>query len=58
MDRYTKPLLLAAAMIAVALLAIFDVVPEGFARWAPLALLAIFPSAWLGNRRCGREARA
>lgn len=52
----TRPaLLLAAAMLAIAVLAIFDVVPERVAQFAPLALLALFPSAWLGRSRCARR---
>lgn len=52
----TRPaLLLAAAMLAIAVLAIFDVVPEQVAQFAPLALLALFPSAWLGRSRCARR---
>ena len=47
-----KTLLLAAAMIGVGLLAIFDIVPEKIAQFAPLALLALFPGAWLGRDRC------
>ncbi|MGB3378167.1 hypothetical protein [Allopontixanthobacter sediminis] len=53
MTQYQKALLLSGAMIAVAVLAIFDFVPEEFAQYGPVALLAIFPSAWLGkNRTC------
>ena len=55
MTTTRSALLLAAAMIGIALLAIVDVVPEETAQFAPLALLAIFPQAWLGRSRvCGR----
>lgn len=46
-----KALLLAAAMVGIALLAVIDIIPESFAQWAPFALLAVFPSAWIGSRR-------
>lgn len=51
MNPIQKALLLGAAMIGTALLAIFDIIPETFAQWAPVALLAIFPSVWLGSSR-------
>ncbi len=54
MTQIHKALLLAAAMIGIALLAVFDIVPEEFAQWAPLVMLALFPSAWMGSgRTCG-----
>lgn len=54
MIRIYKPLLLAATMIGVSLLAIFDIIPESYAQWAPLALLALFPTAWMGtSKKCG-----
>ena len=53
MKQYRAPLLLAFAMIAVALLAVFDIVPEEFAQFAPFLLLALFPAAWLrGEYSC------
>ncbi len=55
MNQISKALLLAAAMLAVGLLAIFDVIPEHFARWAPLSLLAMFPSTWMGRSCPGRK---
>lgn len=55
MAQYRKALLLGAGMIAVAGLSIVGIIPEGFAQFAPLALLALFPSVWLG-RDC-RTAR-
>ena len=47
MKQVHLSLLLAAAMIAVALLAVFDVIPEKTAQFAPFLLLALFPAAWL-----------
>ena len=55
MTQVKKALLLASVMIAIALLAVFEIVPDAAAQWAPLALLAIFPGAWLGkNRQCAK----
>ncbi|WP_209348966.1 hypothetical protein [Pontixanthobacter sp. CEM42] len=51
MTQVYKALLLASVMIGIAVLAVFDIVPEEFAQWAPLALLAIFPTAWMGSHR-------
>jgi hypothetical protein len=54
MTQIQKALLIASAMIGIALLAVFDIVPEEFAQWAPLVLIAIFPSAWMGRpKKCG-----
>jgi len=54
MTQIQKALLLASAMIGVGLLSAFGFVPEEFAQWAPFALLALFPSAWMGKgRSCG-----
>ncbi len=49
-NRYL-PLLVAAAMIGIALLAVADIVPLEAAQFAPFALLALFPEAWL-RRDC------
>lgn len=57
MTQTHKALLLAAAMIGLALLAVFGVIPEAFTPWAPFALLAIFPGAWLGRRTCTVSAK-
>lgn len=52
MKQIQQALLLAAAMIGIALLSVVDIVPEEIAQFAPFALLALFPGAWLvGNRR-------
>lgn len=48
MTQTHKALLLAAAMIGLALLAVFGVIPEAFTPWAPFALLAIFPGVLAG----------
>ena len=54
-------LLLAAAMIGIALPAVVDAVPETYAQFAPLALIALFPGVWMkpGSRcqstGCGRS---
>ena len=58
MAQIYKALLLAAAMIGISLLAVYNIVPEGVAQWAPFALIAIFPSVWMGSnayksRKCG-----
>ncbi|MXO86088.1 hypothetical protein GRI38_08615 [Altererythrobacter aurantiacus] len=53
MTQTHKAILLAATMFGIAFLAVFDIVPEEFAQWAPLAILAIFPKVWLGqSSRC------
>jgi hypothetical protein len=39
-------------MIAIALLAVLDIIPEQFAQFAPIALLALVPSAWMGRGGC------
>ena len=58
MTTARSALLLAAAMIGVAVLAVFDMVPEKIAQFAPLTLLAAFPKAWLGrSHACGRASR-
>ena len=55
MNQTTKALLLAAVMLSIGGLAVFDIIPEEVAQWAPLALLAIFPGVWLGRGRCGAQ---
>lgn len=59
MKHIHTSLLLGFAMIGVALLAIADVIPAEFAQWAPLALLAIVPAAWLRADKtcCGNTRR-
>ena len=51
MKNHRAPLLLGLAMIGIALLAVFDVVPDKVAQYAPLALLVLFPQVWLGRDR-------
>lgn len=52
-----RSLLLAAAMIAIALLAVFDLVSPSVAQFSPLALMMFLPWAIGANRRC-RVAKA
>lgn len=52
MTTLQKSLLLASAMIGIALLAVFEVVPEGAAQFSPLALMVFLPWAIGGSRRC------
>lgn len=56
MPSLPRPLLLGALLIAIALMAIFGIIPEKVAQFAPLALLAIFPGVWLGGGRGCRPA--
>lgn len=51
MKQYRAPLLLAFAMIGIAVLSVFDIVPEEFAQFSPFLLLALFPAVWL-RRDC------
>ena len=51
MKNYRAPLLLAFAMIGIALLSVFEIVPEEVAQYSPLFLLALFPHAWLRSER-------
>ena len=46
MDRFVSQILLAATMLGIALLAIFDLVPEEVAQFAPVFLLVLFPVVW------------
>lgn len=56
MNQMQKALLLAGAVIALAVLAMFDFVPQEFAQFGPIALLAVFPSLWMGkNCRFGAK---
>ena len=61
MRNLIPALLLAAAMIGISLLAVFDFIPERYAQFAPLALIALFPGVWMGrNRKCcgGKRSEA
>ena len=51
MKQIHLSLLLAAAMMTIALLSVYDVVPQEFARFSPFLLLALFPAAWLRDRK-------
>lgn len=53
MMQFSRALALAAAMIGIALLAVFEVVPTEVAQYAPLALMMFVPWA-LDERRCNR----
>ena len=50
MTQTQKALALAAAMISIGVLAVFDVIPERYAQFAPLALIALFPGVWMGRK--------
>ncbi|MBX7541649.1 hypothetical protein [Qipengyuania sphaerica] len=50
MKQYRAPLLLAFAMIGIAVLSIFEIVPAEVAQYAPFLLLVLFPGAWLRDR--------
>lgn len=57
MTQIHKALLLAAAMIGLSLLAVAGFVPSEIAQWTPFALLALFPSVWMGrSRECGAKS--
>ena len=51
MKQIHLSLLLAAAMMTIALLSVYDVVPQEFAQFSPFLLLALFPAAWLRDRK-------
>jgi hypothetical protein len=51
MKQIHLSLLLAAAMIGIAILSVFDFVPEEVAQFSPFLLLALFPAAWLRDRK-------
>lgn len=54
MRQIQKALLLASAMLGLASLAVLEIVPEWMGQFGPVALLALFPGAWLGRgRACG-----
>ncbi|MBX7481766.1 hypothetical protein [Qipengyuania qiaonensis] len=52
MTQTRKVLVPVTAMIAVAILAVFDVIPEQIAQFAPVALFALLPGAWIGRNCC------
>ncbi|QKG70800.1 hypothetical protein [Erythrobacter mangrovi] len=55
MTTTQKAVALAALMIGIAVLAVFEIIPEQFAQFGPMALLAMFPGIWLGrSSRCAR----
>lgn len=58
MSQFHKALLLAAAMIGIAVLAILDIIPQEWAQYAPVALVSLFPSVWMGKQsRCSLKGR-
>ena len=54
MKQTYQALLVAASMIGIALLAVFDFVPVEVAQYSPFLLLALFPGAWLRDRKSCR----
>jgi len=56
MNQIQKALLVAGGMIGISLLAVVGIVPDKVAQFAPMALLALFPGAWLGSSKnaCGK----
>lgn len=57
MGQIHRALLLASAMIGIALLAVFELVPEWMGQYGPIALLALFPGAWLDRDRTCKLTR-
>lgn len=54
MTQIQKALILASAMLGLASLAVLEIVPEWVGQFGPIALLALFPGAWIGHGRgCG-----
>lgn len=51
MKQIHLSLLVAAAMIGVAVLSVYEIVPQEVAQFSPFLLLALFPGAWLGSDR-------
>lgn len=52
MTQTQKALLLASAGISVALLAVFDLIPEAFAQYVPLLVVGLLPAVGIGTSRC------
>lgn len=50
MTRVTRAILVASAILATGLLAIFDVIPEQAAQFSPIAWLVLLP--WVQGGRC------
>ncbi|NNC53492.1 MAG: hypothetical protein HKO08_10695 [Erythrobacter sp.] len=51
MKQIHLSLLVAAAMIGIAVLSVYEIVPQEVAQFSPFLLLALFPGAWLGSDR-------
>jgi len=52
MNRISQAMLLACALLAIALLAVFDIVPEAVAQYAPLAVV---PFVIRNSQSCRRR---
>lgn len=51
MKQIHLSLLVAAAMIGIAVLSVYEIVPQEVAQFSPFLLLALFPGAWLSSDR-------
>ncbi len=51
LTQIQKALLVAGAMLGIAILAVFEIVPEWVGQYAPIALIVLFPGAWMGRDR-------
>ncbi len=58
MNQYHKALLLGGVLIAIAVLAVFDIIPERIAQYAPLAVVPFVLSGQKSCRPIRRERRA
>jgi len=58
MNQYHKALLLGGVLIAIAVLAVFDIIPEQVAQYAPLAVVPFVVSGRQSCRLIRRERRA
>lgn len=56
MTQTRKALALAATMIGISVLAVFEIVPQETAEWAPLGLLALFQPTLAGLSQCSGGA--
>jgi hypothetical protein len=57
MNQYHKALLLGAMLIAISVLAVFDIIPEQVAQYAPLAVVPFIVSGQQSCRLFRRERR-
>lgn len=58
MNRFQEALLLAAVLFAIAVLAVFDIIPEAIAQYAPLAVVPFLVSRQRSCRIAGKRAAA